>query len=120
MADLKAPQLAAIKIQLGKLQQQLEKFLPLDQATAETVELDQSKVGRLSRVDALQQQAIAQASSEVHKQQLVSVHRALQRLGEGDYGYCEQCGESIPLARLQVQPEANCCVSCLQALEENQ
>ncbi|MEH6357953.1 MAG: TraR/DksA family transcriptional regulator [Pseudomonadales bacterium] len=120
MTALKTPQLAAFKIQLEELEQQLDKFLRLDEVTAETVELDQSKIGRLSRIDALQQQAMAQASSETHKQQLVNVHLALQRLGEGDYGYCEKCGGEIPLERLQVQPEAGYCVSCLQTLEENQ
>lgn len=118
MSELKASQLAELKDHLDELQQQLEAFLNLDEAAVETVELDQGKVGRLSRMDALQQQAMAQASSEVHKQQLVQVHRALHRIEEGHYGYCEECGETVPFARLQVQPESDFCVKCLQALED--
>jgi RNA polymerase-binding transcription factor len=117
MSALKASQLTELKNHLDELQQQLEAFLNLDEAAAETVELDQGKVGRLSRMDALQQQAMAQASSEAHKQQLVQVHRAQHRIEEGHYGYCEECGKTIPFARLQVQPEADFCVDCLQALE---
>jgi len=117
MSALKPSQLAALKIHLNELQQQLEVFLNLDEAAAGTVELDQGKVGRLSRIDALQQQAMAQANSEVHKQQLVRVHRALHKIEQGDYGYCDECGEAIPFARLQVQPESDFCVKCLQTQE---
>jgi len=118
MSELKTSQLVELKNHLDELQQQLEALLNFDEAAAETVELDQSKVGRLSRVDALQQQAMTQANSEVHKQQLVRVHRALHRIAEGDYGYCEECGGKVPFARLQVQPESGFCVTCLQALED--
>ena len=117
MSALKPSQLAALKIHLNELQQQLEVFLNLDEAAAGTVELDQGKVGRLSRMDALQQQAMAQANSETHKQQLIQIHHALHRIEEGHYGYCEECGETVPFARLQVQPESGFCVTCLQALE---
>ncbi len=117
MSTLKAPQVTELKNHLDELQQQLEAFLNLDEVATETVELDQAKVGRLSRMDALQQQAMAQASSEAHKQQLVQIHRAQHKIEAGHYGYCEECGETIPFARLQVQPEAEFCVNCLQALE---
>jgi RNA polymerase-binding transcription factor len=117
MSTLKAAQLAELKIQLKESEQQLESFLNLDVAAAETVELDQSKVGRLSRIDALQQQAMAQASSGAHSRQLMRVHQALLKIEQGDYGYCEECGKDIPFARLQVQPESDFCVTCLQAQE---
>jgi DnaK suppressor protein len=118
MTALTTPQLKQIKTLLTQTQQQLQNCLNLDDAAAETVALDQGKVGRLSRMDALQQQAMAQASSTAHKQQLFNIARALDKIATGDYGYCEQCDDSILFARLQVQPEADYCVSCLQALEE--
>lgn len=120
MSTLKASQLALLKRQLNERQQQLEGFLTLDEVATETVELDQSKVGRLSRMDALQQQALALAlaNNETHKQQLIRVHRALHKIDVGDYGYCEECGQAIPFARLQAQPESEFCVDCLQALED--
>lgn len=118
MSKLDTSQLKQLKTRLADIEQQLHGFLNLDEAAAETVELDQSKVGRLSRMDALQQQAMAQASNEAHKLQLTKVHRAMQKIEEGGYGCCDECGESIPFERLQIQPESNFCVKCLQALED--
>jgi DnaK suppressor protein len=40
------------------------------------------------------------------------VERALERLAEGTYGYCEDCGARIPAERLEVRPEATRCVNC--------
>jgi len=45
------------------------------------------------------------------------VERAIDRLGEGNYGYCEKCGNAIPVERLAAFPSATLCVSCKQ-LEE--
>ena len=120
MNSFSPEQLEQLKDQLKVLQQELIQFLHLDEATAETVELDQGKVGRLSRMNALQQQAMAQASGTAHKQQLLKVQRALHHIEQGDYGYCEACGQLIAFARLQAQPESEYCITCLQALEENQ
>ncbi|MEZ5523524.1 MAG: TraR/DksA family transcriptional regulator [Pseudomonadales bacterium] len=118
MNKLSKIQLEQLKQCLAETETQLHKYLNLDEVAAETVELDQSKVGRLSRLDALQQQAMAQASSEAHRQQLSRVHRAFQKINEGEYGCCEDCGKPIPFARLQIQPESELCVECLQALED--
>ncbi len=117
MNALSPSQLKQLKAHLVDIERQLHEFMSLDEAAAETVELDQSKVGRLSRMDALQQQAMAQASSEAHLRQLAKVHRAMQKLEEGEYGDCEECGKPIPFKRLQIQPESDFCVQCLQALE---
>jgi DnaK suppressor protein len=45
------------------------------------------------------------------------VERAIDRLGEGNYGWCEKCGNAIPVERLAAFPSATLCVSCKQ-LEE--
>ena len=76
------------------------------------VELDQQAVGRLSRMDALQNQAMAnaqQARRDVEKRQLIA---ALARMEEGEYGYCEDCGEDIPVKRLELNLVAAKCVKC--------
>ncbi len=49
---------------------------------------------------------------------LQEVRQALQRLDNGEYGVCEECGEEIPLPRLKAQPMATLCVGCKQLLEE--
>lgn len=76
------------------------------------VELDQSRVGRLSRMDALQQQAMAQATSRRAEIELQRIEQALARLRSGEYGYCAKCEEEIAAARLQVDPATLLCIDC--------
>lgn len=77
-----------------------------------TVVLDQQSVGRLSRMDALQNQAMAKAQQSRRDAERARLNRALAAMDEGEYGYCEDCGEDIPLARLRLDPGATRCVSC--------
>ncbi|MEX0371833.1 TraR/DksA family transcriptional regulator [Spiribacter roseus] len=77
-----------------------------------TVELDQTRVGRLSRMDALQQQAMAQASNERAQLTLTRITSALQRCDDGTYGECLRCGELINPRRLEVDPAATLCIDC--------
>lgn len=76
------------------------------------VTLDQQSVGRLSRMDALQVQAMAQAEEERRQHRLRLIAAALSRLDEGEYGYCMTCGKDIPEKRLAVDPAAAQCVDC--------
>lgn len=77
-----------------------------------TVELDQQAVGRLSRMDALQSQAMAKATGARRTAERGRLQAALQRIDEGDYGYCEDCGEEIAAGRLRLDPAAAKCVEC--------
>lgn len=77
-----------------------------------TVELDQQSVGRLSRMDALQRQAMAEASERARAIELHKVNAALQRIDDGEYGYCLACGEEIAAKRLAVNPAASHCIKC--------
>ncbi len=76
------------------------------------VELDQQSVGRLSRMDAMQQQAMAAAAERARKRDLTRIELAERRITEGDYGYCAECGEEIPERRLDIDPMAERCVAC--------
>ena len=76
------------------------------------VELDQQSVGRLSRMDAMQVQAMAQAVEGRRRQRQAQIAAALKRLDEGEYGYCVVCGEDIPVKRLEVDLTAARCVDC--------
>ena len=77
-----------------------------------TVALDQQSVGRLSRMDAMQQQAMAKATQTRRDQQALRIKSALGRMDQGEYGYCVECGEDIPLKRLQLDPTVPTCISC--------
>lgn len=77
-----------------------------------TVELDQQSVGRLSRMDALQNQAMAKATDARRAGERARLTAALARLDEGEFGYCEDCGEEIAPGRLSLDPAATRCVDC--------
>ena len=84
----------------------------LGRADLATVSLDQQSVGRLSRMDALQRQAMAQAQGRRREAERRKIAAALARLDEGDYGYCTECGEEIAPARLRADPTVPTCLSC--------
>ncbi|MFK7938045.1 MAG: TraR/DksA family transcriptional regulator [Roseovarius sp.] len=77
-----------------------------------TVELDQQSVGRLSRMDALQNQAMAHANAARRDAERLRLKTALNRMQTNDYGYCEDCGEDIAPARLSLDPAATRCIEC--------
>ena len=74
--------------------------------------LDQQSVGRLSRMDAMQQQSMDLAREERRQQRLGILAAALQRIEADDYGYCLRCDEPIKDARLKIDPAVLTCVSC--------
>jgi len=78
----------------------------------EPVTLQQDSVGRLSRMDALQQQAMAQATQRRREAEMQRIRAALARLDEGEWGWCLTCGEEIAEARLGHDPSVAQCVSC--------
>lgn len=78
------------------------------------VQLDQQSVGRLSRMDALQVQAMSQAEEGRRQLRLRLIDAALKRIDEGEYGYCVSCGDDIPEKRLAFDPAAARCVDCAQ------
>lgn len=82
-----------------------------------TVELDQTRTGRLSRMDALQGQAMAQAVSARARERLQRIAAALRRLDAGDYGYCLECEEPIDIRRLNADPATSLCLDCAAARE---
>ena len=86
----------------------------LGQSAQKTVELDQQSVGRLSRMDALQSQAMAQAQQRRRNVLMGSLQAALQRLKQEEFGYCMECGDEIEDARLLANPAVLKCVACLK------
>ena len=76
------------------------------------VTLDQQAVGRLSRMDALQSQAMAKANQTRRDVKKASLYQALERLDEGEFGYCNDCGDDIAPKRLEFDPSVTRCISC--------
>lgn len=98
---------------------QYQETAETQEEAAQTVELDQSKVGRLSRMDALQSQAMSKEQQRRAELQVKELKRALVKIDAGDYGNCEACDEQIAEARLEVNPTARYCIKCAE-LQENQ
>lgn len=76
------------------------------------VELDQQSVGRLSRMDAMQQQAMADAEARRRQSDIARIDAALKRIEEGEFGWCLTCGEQIAEQRLDIDPMATQCIAC--------
>lgn len=109
---LKDAEIAAFRTQLLA---EREALAAEDVASADdrgTVELDQQSVGRLSRMDALQRQAMAQATQRRRAGREARIKAALVRIDEGEFGYCQECGEDIGRKRLELDPTLATCVSC--------
>lgn len=81
---------------------------------SQTVELDQSRQGRLSRMDALQGQQLALETQRRQQRRLLAIDGALNRLLNEEFGYCFQCDEPIALPRLQFDPTVTRCVVCAE------
>ncbi|MGJ3232994.1 MAG: TraR/DksA family transcriptional regulator [Oceanicaulis sp.] len=92
-----------------------DELTALSQTAAEDrkpVGLDQQSVGRLSRQDSLQVQAMAKAADARRAAELRRIDAALNRLAEGEYGCCVECGEAIGEKRLEIDPAAPRCRDC--------
>ena len=97
------------------LEQERADLLALSDAAADErrpVALDQQSVGRVSRMDAMQVQAMAQTVEARRRARLPLIDAALRRLDTGDYGYCVDCGERIPAKRLAIDPTIARCMDC--------
>lgn len=102
------------------IQKRIDVLLPSSEKNnkmTNSVELDQTRVGRLSRMDAMQMQQMELALSRRQQTELIGLKRALTRLDTGEYGECEECGEEIDPRRLEIDPIATLCISCAQRKE---
>lgn len=104
----------AVRQRLRSLYQQCRDESSRSQSQRATVELDQTTTGRLSRMDALQGQAMAQASERRRAIRMQQIPQALKRIDEGVYGECIECGEWIAKARLELDPTALKCIDCAE------
>ena len=93
---------------------ELEALIASSKEARSAVELDQTRVGRLSRMDALQGQAMALETARRRAVELQKIDAALKRLEAGEYGLCVRCGEEIPARRLAFDPAATLCVDCAE------
>lgn len=112
MADFTESQIAEFRDELERQLAKLEKSMAVTDKALETVALDQGAVGRLSRMDSLQSQALAKGLRERESARLGLIQEALRRLDSGTYGVCIVCGGAVAAERLFVFPESGTCARC--------
>ena len=112
MAQRKKINVKALKANLIAHREELQRVGSAGADARRPVELDQTRIGRLSRMDALQDQAMALETDRRRGIEIERIEAALKRVETGDYGYCLSCGEEIPAKRLELYPATPVCVDC--------
>lgn len=102
----------AFKEQLERRAQELRALISATEDSRKPVALDQEAVGRLSRMDAMQRQAMAQATKRQYLREIQRIEAALRRIEDGEFGYCVSCGEEIVERRLSIDPTTAVCIIC--------
>jgi DnaK suppressor protein len=110
-------QLQAFKVRLLERKNALTHTEQTRDDAAATVELDQSRQGRLSRMDALQGQAMSIATKHRRHMEIANIEKALRRIEDGSYGYCQRCDNEIAAKRLEFDMTVLYCINCAEQLE---
>jgi len=103
-----------IRERLLTYKKELEHLIKTTAESRQPVELDQTSVGRLSRMDALQGQAMALETGRRREIELQRIDSALKRIDEGEFGNCVSCGEEIEVKRLDHDPTTPICFDCAE------
>ena len=117
MDELTPDEIAELRDALLTLKSELETTMRRSTEAAKPVTLDQQAVGRVSRIDAIQQQKMVEANRHRQMLRLSQVKQALEAIVNGEYGECRRCEEPIGFRRLQARPESPICLDCQNSLE---
>lgn len=109
---LTAEQLRELEEELESQLLRLERSMRVTEEGLRPVELDHTAVGRLSRIDELQNQALTKNLREREETKLGGLLQALRRIEAGTYGRCAECNVPIPFERLAIFPETATCMDC--------
>lgn len=112
MSHLTPAQIEELTSLLDGALRKLERSMRSTEEALRPVALDQSAVGRLSRIDSLQNQGLTRNLQEREQAKLGQVITAFQRLEAGTYGLCTECNGEISYERLEVFPETPTCTGC--------
>lgn len=93
--------------QILSTKEEIEELIEL----TKPVSLDAS-IGRLSRMDAINNKSINEKALRDKKQTLQKLERAVEKYEENKLGTCLKCGENIPFGRLKIMPYTTRCIKC--------
>jgi len=112
MKHLSDQQVSELRAELERELAKLIKSMAVTEAALEPVQLDQTTVGRLSRIDSLQNRGLTKNLAQREQVKLALIQQALERMRRGTYGNCGVCGDPVRFERLFVFPEALTCTGC--------
>ena len=99
------------------MREEIEELSEVTEEARQPVELDQTMVGRLSRMDALQPPAMQLETARRRGIEIQRIDAALKRMDEGEFGYCVSCGIDIEPKRLENDPTTPTCFDCAEMSE---
>ena len=114
MAKKRKIDVKAYKKRLTGMREEVEKLSEVTEEARKPVQLDQTMVGRLSRMDALQTQAMQLETERRRTVEIQRIDAALKRMDEGEFGYCVSCGDDIEPKRLENNPTIPTCIGCAE------
>ena len=114
---LQAEELEELRVALTEESARLEDLLRTSKDGAKPVGLDEP-IGRLSRMDAIQQQQMTKANRVAYERKLRQIRAALDAFDKNEYGFCRACEEPIDYRRLKARPESPFCLECQDAREK--
>jgi len=117
MAKKRKIDIKAFKKRLLEMREEVEELSEVTEEARQPVELDQTMVGRLSRMDALQTQAMQLETERRRSIEIQRIDAALKRMDEGEFGYCVSCGINIEPKRLDNDPTTPTCFDCAEMSE---
>ena len=116
MDELTPAQIEALKAALEGLRDELEGLLAGTREAVRPVSLDEP-IGRLTRMDAMQQQSMTAANRTAYDIRLQQVVQALTAMEQGRYGLCRRCEDPISVRRLEARPESPYCLGCQEEID---
>jgi len=96
-----------IKDEINKTERLIATYRELNKPVSPDV-----AIGRISRMDAINNKSITEASLRQAENKLASLKQVLQKIGTKDFGICIKCKKQIPLGRILIRPESLYCVNC--------
>ena len=110
--------IADMRERLLKLREDLESVATNGDQSSQVVELDQTRMGRLSRMDAMRAQAMSQESVRRREMMLRRIAAAIERIDNGNFGLCQSCEDPIHRKRLEFDATTLLCIQCAQRAEQ--
>lgn len=99
--------LERLEKEIGKTEKKILEFTEM----AKPISPDDA-IGRLSRMDAINNKSVAEAALHKAKEKLKHLHFVKTKIGTAEFGLCNNCQNNIPLGRLIIRPESIYCVAC--------